>query len=432
MSRPIVHFTPPQGWINDPNGLVFHRGYYHLFYQYYPDGLVWGPMHWGHAVSRDFIHWEHWPMALTPDEEGAIFSGSAVDEGDILTVCYTYNHPEKGQRQALARSYDGGLTFEKLGVVLTEPELRDFRDPKLFWYAPMDRWVMVLSAGDHIRIYTSRDKKSWTHTDSADFPGITGVRECPDLFPLPVSGGVRWVLLASIAVPAGEERFGTVYRVGDFDGERFIADDEPRWLDGGLDNYAAITFSGMEDRRVLLGWMNCWHYANQIPEDGYRGSMTIPRELSLKVTGGGYRLLQQPVSELTGPIIAREESRSGRFAMSVPSPCFSVTGSFAPGTILTLGSGGEQVTVTLDGNMTLDRTHSGAVDFSPYFTPVFSVPLEGDGPVDLRLVADRQSVELFAGEGEAVITAQVFPGEPYDTLTIETAGVSRLELTGHR
>lgn len=434
MDRPSIHFTPPSGWINDPNGPVYHRGEYHLFYQHNPDGLVWGPMHWGHAVSRDLLHWEHRPIALRPDENGDIFSGSAASQGDSLLACFAYSSGTLGQRQGLARSADGGLTFRKLGVVLEDKTRKDFRDPKLFRHEETGRWVMVVAAGDHDRIYVSQDCVSWTKTDEISLPGAVGMWECPDLFPLPTEEGNKWVLISSFGVPpeAEQGRFGMMYCVGDFNGSRFTPQGAPRWVDGGLDNYAAVTFSNLTGRSVLVGWMNCWHYADKIPCDGvYRGSMTLPRELSLRRAGGEYLLLQKPVRELKGGTLIMEPGLTGKRIFAVGQSCFTVSGVFSRDSVLTLRNNKESVIVSVGDFVEVDRSRAGASGFSPYFASVFRQEYPGSGPIPLQLVVDRYSVEAFFGDGALVITAQVFPQEPYHEIMLETPGTSGFRVEGH-
>ncbi|RME99284.1 MAG: glycoside hydrolase family 32 protein, partial [Bacteroidetes bacterium] len=294
--RPQFHFSPPTMWMNDPNGMVFFEGEYHLFYQYYPDSTVWGPMHWGHAVSKDLLHWEHLPIALAPDEHGYIFSGSAVvdwenssgfgvDELPPLVAIFTYHDPiaeregrDDFQTQGIAYSNDRGRSWVKYdgNPVLPNPGIRDFRDPKVIWDTESQRWIMVLAAGDHIRFYASKDLKHWRYLSSFGqrLGAHGGVWECPDLFPMKVegSGDQRWVLLVSINPGAPNGGSGTQYFVGRFEDDRFKLDAEfaynlnrmqdsvkAVWLDYGRDNYAGVTWSDIPfelDRRIFIGWMS--------------------------------------------------------------------------------------------------------------------------------------------------------------------------------
>ncbi len=328
--RPLRHFTPPQGWMNDPNGLVCHDGEYHLFYQYHPDSLVWGPMHWGHAVSRDLCHWQHLPVALTPDDNGMCFSGSAVvdhhdssglfDGGEGLVAFYTAHrflgdddeHYE--QEQHLACSRDGGRRWHKYtgNPIIAAPGFRDFRDPKVIYHEPSGRWVMALACSQHIRFYVSDNLLDWQlasefghdqgcHTD--------GPWECPDLFELPIEGDAdaasRWILIVGVGIdhegPQDPMGSFTQYFIGHFDGERFHNDNpaEPLLLmDQGRDFYAVQSFSNVPDRRLAIAWLNNWQYAGHAPQAGWRGAMTLPRTLYLAATDRGPRLHQRFAPEL--------------------------------------------------------------------------------------------------------------------------------------
>ena len=280
--RPQFHFTPPSQWMNDPNGLVYHQGVYHLFYQHYPDSTVWGPMHWGHAVSSDLIKWQHKPIALYPDELGLIFSGSAVvdvanssgfgtSENPPLVAIFTY-HLMDGeqagrkdfQTQGIAYSLDNGERWFKYegNPVIQNNDIKDFRDPKVFWHEPTQQWILTLVAGDHAKFYKSTNLKDWTLlSEFGKTQGAHGgVWECPDLFELPVAGSQekKWVLLISMNPGAPNGGSGTQYFVGDFDGTSFTTDQtNARWIDQGRDNYAGVTFNNMpNDERVFIGWMS--------------------------------------------------------------------------------------------------------------------------------------------------------------------------------
>lgn len=329
--RPLLHFTPPGGWMNDPNGLVYHDGEYHLFYQYHPDSLVWGPMHWGHAVSRNLCDWQHLPVALTPDDHGMCFSGSALvdrhdvsglfDGGEGLVAFYTAHrflgedeaHYE--QAQHLAWSRDNGRSWHPYAgnPVITAPGFRDFRDPKVIYHEQSRQWVMALACGQHIRFYVSDNLLDWQlssefghgqgcHTD--------GPWECPDLFELPVEGeevpASRWVLIVGVGIDheGPQDTMGsfTQYFIGHFDGKHFHNDypDEPLLLmDQGRDFYAVQSFSNVPDRRLAIAWLNNWQYAGHAPQAGWRGAMTLPRALYLAATDQGVRLHQRFAPELT-------------------------------------------------------------------------------------------------------------------------------------
>jgi fructan beta-fructosidase len=315
--RPQYHFTPPANWMNDPNGLVFYAGEYHLFYQHHPDAPVWGPMHWGHAVSPDLIHWQHLPIALYPDENGTIFSGSAVIDwrdtagfgAEAMIALFTHANGNL-QSQSLAYSTDKGRTWTKYAgnpILTPPPHLRDFRDPKVFWYGDADtgHWVMAVAAGNAILFYTSPDLKTWKPSGGFVGYGSTeGVWETPDLFPLPVDGGpdTRWVLIVGVGDGAPARGSGTQYFVGHFDGSTFTSENPKEailWADYGADFYAAQSWSDEpQGRRLIIGWMSNWQYANTTPTTTWRSAFTLPRELSLTATPLGIRLIQHPLPEL--------------------------------------------------------------------------------------------------------------------------------------
>lgn len=297
--RPVLHHTPLYGWMNDPNGMFFKDGEYHLYYQYNPYGSTWGNMSWGHSVSKDLLHWESKPVAMVPDAWGMIFSGSCVVDHnntagfgkDAVVAIYTSAKPTQwgdAQSQSLAYSTDGGYTFTKYeGNPVLVSEARDFRDPKVFWYEPDGHWVMLLAVGQEMQIYSSPDLKKWKKESSFGLRqgAHGGVWECPDLIELPVEGTdlKKWVLLCNIN-PGGP--FGgsaTQYFVGSFDGRKFTNEfpTETKWMDWGKDNYATVTWSNVEDRTVAVGWMSNWQYQVDLPFTQFRGANTLPRELSL-------------------------------------------------------------------------------------------------------------------------------------------------------
>src|SRR6185503_11403082 len=314
MMRPEYHFTPPQNFMNDPNGLVFFDGKYHLFYQHNPFGNVWGHMSWGHAVSRDLIHWEHLPVALHEEGGNMIFSGSAIvdwqntsglgnDDNPPLVAIYT-GHSEVEQNQNLAYSLDRGRTWMKYeGNPILSIGARDFRDPKVFWHKGTQKWVMVTALSDQhkVRFDSSSDLKHWTHlSDFGPSGAVDGIWECPDLFPLTAEGqpGLgKWVLKVDALKGTGAQYF-----IGEFYGTRFIndtTDDQILRVDYGNDFYAAQSWSDEpNDRRIWIGWLNNWHYANLTPTSPWRGLFSIPRELHLRQYPEGLRLIQKPIEEL--------------------------------------------------------------------------------------------------------------------------------------
>lgn len=439
--------------MNDPNGMVFYEGEYHLFYQYYPDDTVWGPMHWGHAVSRDLVHWEHLPIGLYPDRNGFIFSGSAVvDRKDssgffegghglaaIFTHADTYPGTERPrQRQSLAYSRDCGRSWTMYdgNPVLAEEQYTDFRDPKVFWHAPLNHWVMVVAAGNHVRFYASPNLKEWAFTGEfgADSGSHEGVWECPDLFELPVNveaGTRKWVLIVSIGDhPERPEGSRTQYFIGRFDGCTFVNDHDPEmvlWLDCGRDNYAGVTWSDIPEqdgRRLYIGWMSNWKYANKTPTEAWRSAMTIPRELTLRAEPEGIRVLQSPVAELKK---LRENRQSWRRVVVRPD-CNVLSGTrgdlleieaeiaFGPASHFGFKvkiTDSEETVIGYDAvNRTLyvDRSRSGSTGFHPAFGCRHGVfhPAKHNR-LKLHLFVDRSSVEIFADEGRTVLTDLIFP-----------------------
>ncbi|QYR24113.1 glycoside hydrolase family 32 protein [Paenibacillus sp. sptzw28] len=443
--------------------MVFYEGEYHLFYQHYPEGTTWGPMHWGHAVSRDMVHWEHLEVALAPDGNGFIFSGCVVVDwtdssglfngGTGLVAVFTQHDtdPDNGQprqRQSIAYSLDKGRSWIKYpgNPVLTE-QIADFRDPKVFRHEETASWVMVLAAGDHVRLYRSTDLISWSFASifGAEEGSHDGVWECPDLFELSVEGYLskKWVLIVSIGDdPDYPEGSRTQYFVGSFNGYSFVNDNVPDcvlWLDHGRDNYAGVTFSDVpaeDGRRLLIGWMSNWKYANQTPTENWRGAMTIPRVLSLRNEAEGIRLVQRPALELqrlrsgkrhwNNILIAAEHSH----AIEITDNRAEVVALFEPGdadqVCIKLGTAGHgQTIIGYDaGNQTLfiDRSASGIIDFHPQFACRHEMKLQPDkGLIRLHLFIDCSSVEVFAGDGNGVMTDLIFPDAGCGTVELFAA-----------
>jgi len=322
--RPQFHFSPPEKWMNDPNGLVYNKGIYHLFYQYYPEDIVWGPMHWGHATSKDMVHWKNKPIALFPDEQGYIFSGSAVIDTDNssglgsvdnppLVAIFTYHKAEWAeegridfQTQGIAYSLDNGDTWVKYegNPVIKNESIKDFRDPKVFWNGKTNNWTMLLVAGDHLQIWQSPDLKDWAKVSEfgKDQGAHGGVWECPDMFPLKVEGTdlEKWVLLISINPGAPNGGSGTQYFIGDFDGKTFTSDQkEHKWIDWGTDNYAGVTYNHTPNNdRIFIGWMSNWDYAQETPTEKWRSAMTLPRKLKLQAVNGTVELFNYPLKSV--------------------------------------------------------------------------------------------------------------------------------------
>lgn len=457
--RPALHFTAPKMWLNDPNGLVFWNGQYHLFYQHNPHDNVWGPMYWGHAVSSDLVRWEHLPIALEPDELGYIFSGSSIlDEANTsgfgqngkvsLVVMYTSHHAETDlEQQSLAYSLDGAH-FEKYAQnpVIPNPGIPNFRDPKLFWNTFQKQWGMVLAAGDETRFYTSPDFKQWTQTGSFGVKNLppseemTGVWECPDLFPLTAPDGSQmWILLVSLGRGASEGGPRVRYFLGDFDGNTFHVSPllpSGDWLDMGFDNYAGVTYANTPER-IYLGWATSYLYAGDTPTGEYCGGMTFPRQLFLTSENSAVRLAQKPVSYSikalkTASIISKVNQKHTAFlTLSLSKPQmseenapagetfllrFTVPGSCA---IRLENDNGEYflIGINRENEIFIDRSHSGEQAFSEtYALPILqqrSAKRLKTGLCNLELLFDVSMVEWFADEGTRCGCAVVYPEKPY-------------------
>ncbi len=306
--RPQIHYTPAKNWMNDPNGMVYVNGTYHLFYQYNPQGNDWGNMSWGHATSADLIHWEEQPVALTRDELGDVFSGSAVvDQNNTAgfgagAVVALYTSASSAQQQSLAYSTDDCKSFTRYaGNPVIQNNDDNLRDPKVFWHEESHQWIMVLAKGwkRGVEFYGSANLKDWQHLSTfvTDLPGRPELQwECPDL----IRFGNRWVLLVSVNPSGPILGSGTMYFVGQFDGTAFTADalDYPLWLDYGMDNYAGVTWSNTGQRKIMIGWMNNWQYAGSVPCSPWRSAMTLPRELKLTEYAGKPLLACPVVSEI--------------------------------------------------------------------------------------------------------------------------------------
>ncbi|MBN8577227.1 MAG: glycoside hydrolase family 32 protein [Cytophagales bacterium] len=433
--RPQVHFTPHHNWTNDPNGLVYLDGEYHLFFQYNPYGTTWGHMSWGHAISTDLITWKELPVALeeyTDAQTGdstMIFSGTAVvdfnnsfvdcDTPDCLVAIYTShvhrNNEGLRQHQSLAYSSNKGRSWNRYSKnPVLDIERKDFRDPKVFWYAPHQKWIMVLVVPDlfKVQLYESKNLTAWTLLSEFGNAGDTlRIWECPDLYELPVHdqpGKSKWVLSLSGSHPAGDTFVGMQYFVGEFDGTTFTtAQTQPLYVDFGKDFYAGIVFNNVPNRTIMLGWVNNWTYANQIPTGSWRGMFSIPRELGLKETTHGFRLTQHPVKEWGGARIQKLNSIADLATQSFELEVELEEG----GAINLFKSGTEKTTVGLrEGKLFLDRTQSGLVDFQKDFASVESVAIEpAPEKITLQIIADQSVIEVFTTDGLYTLTDQVFP-----------------------
>jgi len=466
--RPQIHFSPEAHWMNDPNGMFFSNGQYHLFYQYYPDSSVWGPMHWGHATSKDLVHWEHLPVALYPDSLGCIFSGSAVadvnntsglgkDGKGPLVAIFTY-HDFVGakagtntfQNQAIAYSNDDGMTWTKYdhNPVVKNPGIRDFRDPKVMWHEASQKWVLTLATLNTITFFSSPDLKNWTkESEFGEGVGQHGAAwECPDLFRLKVDGTdqEKWVLLVSINPGGPNGGSATQYFVGEFDGKVFHNESPSpaaRWMDYGKDNYAGVSWSGIpqtDGRRLLIGWMSNWQYASKVPTPGWRGAMTLPRELTLKKLPSGEIVLNgYPTSEFDnyGPKWNDLQAQATKFAVGSPASFslgaadafdYSVELDLSAANLVTVqlaNSKNEVFDIVLDKakqQMRINRNQSGETSFSKEFPVDIVAPANINDKVSLRLIIDQSSVELFMDGGLLEMTNIVYPNEIYNQINIKS------------
>ena len=445
--RPQIHFSPKEKWMNDPNGMVYYKGVYHLFYQHYPDSTVWGPMHWGHATSKDLVHWEHRPIALFPDSLGYIFSGSAVldsfntsgfgREGKSPLVAIFTHHDPQGekadtktfQNQSIAYSLDEGKTWTKYAAnpVLKNPGIRDFRDPKVSWFEEGKKWIMTLATQDRITFYSSPNLKDWKK-ESEFGKGLGahgGVWECPDLFPMEYDGQKRWVLLVSINPGGPNGGSATQYFVGAFDGTRFTPlQTETHWVDYGPDDYAGVTWSNTGRRKLFLGWMSNWQYANRVPTEKWRSAMTVPRELRLVKRGEQYLLSSLPVQELNAITRTTETAPfNQKIKLTGPTKLVLKGGKTTSFTITLSNDKGQKTVIGFDKDANqyfIDRTASGKVDFEKGFAARHTAPRlsEREG-IDLTLIIDVASAELFADDGLTVMTEIFFPDTNYSTLDVQ-------------
>ena len=426
--RPVYHHTPAYGWMNDPNGMFYKDGVWHLCYQFNPYGSQWENMTWGHSTSTDLVHWKAEPTAITPDALGTIFSGCCVVDknntagfGNDAIVAF-YTSAGARQTQSMAYSTDGGKTFTKYenNPVITS-NVPDFRDPHVFWNAEVGFWNMILAAGQQMSIYSSKDLKEWKHESDfgAEYGNHGGVWECPDLMKMKVAGTdkEKWMLICNIN-PGGP--FGgsaTQYFIGEFDGHKFTCEDEPsetKWMDYGKDHYATITFDNApEGRRVGIAWMSNWQYANQVPTKQFRSANSIARDFGLFEYNGETYCSVSPVKEM-------DAVRGQR--ISSPSETCEIVVQLKGDAQLTLrNSKGEKVVITYDAveqTIDFDRRRSGDVSFSEAFPCIVTSPTYGQAKT-LRIFVDRCSIEMFEGDGKMSMTNLVFPSEPYNKLIVK-------------
>ena len=491
--RPSYHHTPSYGWMNDPNGMFYKDGIYHLCYQYNPYGSKWGNMHWGHAISRDLIHWKEVEPTIARDPMGHIFSGSAVIDKDgtanygkdAIVALYTSASDKNGQIQCMAYSTDGGYTFHKYSgnPVLTPFDgLKDFRDPKVFWYAPLKKWYMIVSADKEMRFYSSPDLKKWTYVSAfgRGYGAQPNQFECPDFFQLPIDGNPnkkKWVMIVNINPGCLFGGSATEYFIGDFDGKNFVCDSKPsvaKFLDYGKDHYATVTFSGVQDRVLGIAWMSNWQYANVTPIRQYRGANTLPREFKL-FTGkdGQIYMSSNVVPEVAGlrknfkrlPDLVITQGKESKNLSSSKENAFEMEMDVTPGDDAKTGfilynEKGEKVNIYFDmkaGRLVMDRTESGKTKFGEKaeahkiekefdlhehreikepFRKLNSVNYKNDfalgtwAPLSLcdsktyhlNVFVDKCSIEIFVNGGRIAMTNLVFPTQSYTSVKFYSDG----------
>lgn len=490
--RPSYHFTPLYGWMNDPNGMVYKDGEYHLYFQYNPYGSKWGNMHWGHAVSRDLLHWEHLAPAIARDTLGHIFSGSSVIDKrntagygkNAIIALYTNNTNTHEEYQCMAYSTDNGRTFTKYegNPVLTPFDgLKDFRDPKVFWYDKGKCWYMIVSADKEMRLYKSKNLKKWDYVSAfgAGYGQQPCQYECPDFFQLPVDGdenNQKWVMLMNINPGCLFGGSATEYFVGDFDGKTFTPLDDPheaKWLDYGKDHYATVTYSNTPGRVIAMTWMSNWQYANLTPFKQSRGANGLPRELRLYTKDGHYYVSENVAPEVEtlrkttrelGDVTVDGEQRFTGIAANMGG-AFEIEADITPDAngiagIELSNNKRERTLIYLDlkkGRIVTDRTESGLTDFGKQAVP-HDIELAWDrqraakaleparvknalnyrndfalatwAPLSLcegqtyhvDIYLDRSSVELFVDGGRISMTNLVFPVAPYENVKFYTKG----------
>jgi beta-fructofuranosidase len=431
--RSIYHHTPLYGWMNDPNGMFYKDGVWHLYYQYNPYGSQWENMTWAHSTSTDLIHWKNHGEVIQPDALGTIFSGSSVVDkentagfGKDAVVAF-YTSAGAAQTQSIAYSTDNGETFKKYvnNPILTS-DVPDFRDPNVFWNEEVKQWILILAAGQQMNIYSSKNLKDWKYESSfgEGYGNHGGVWECPDLLKM----GDKWVLICNIN-PGGP--FGgsaTQYFVGSFDGHKFTCESKPevtKWMDYGKDHYATVSFSNAPDGRiVVLPWMSNWQYANQVPTQQFRSANGLPRDLGLYSYNGEDYVSVKPSPEV---FAAFEKKPSGHLQ---PAAYIEVTNIKSNASIVLSNDKGERVTMVYDGKnatFSMDRTESGVTDFHSDFKAKTVAPTNGIIK-SMQIFIDRCSIEAFDTEGKVAMTNLVFPSKPYDKIIVKGCKVKIYEL----
>jgi fructan beta-fructosidase len=454
--RPQIHFSPPEKWMNDPNGMVFYNNQYHLFYQYYPDSTVWGPMHWGHATSTDLVNWKHQPIALYPDSLGYIFSGSAVadvnntsglgKDGKVPLVAIFTHHNAAGEKagktdyqvQSLAYSLDDGATWTKYAnnPVLKNPGIKDFRDPKVSWHQESKKWIMTLAVQDRIAFYSSPNLLNWTKESEfgKTIGAHGGVWECPDLFTLDHNGQKVWVLLVSINPGAPNGGSATQYFTGSFDGKTFTPfDTTTRWIDYGPDNYAGVTWSNTGDRKIFMGWMSNWLYAQEVPTEKWRSAMTVPRDLALEKIGNEFFLRSMPVPELDKITIEplgekdlapRQMDVIWMGKLNGPAKLEISADEITDFELMFSNDVSNKLLVGYDkasNSFFIDRSGSGNARFKEGFDTKATAPrISKTKTLNVTFIIDVASIELFADNGLSVMTGIFFPERVFSNITLSS------------
>lgn len=422
LHRPQFHFTARENWINDPNGLVYHDGVWHLFFQHNIEAPTWGRMWWGHAVSDDLIHWRQVEHALYPDEMGTVFSGSAVvdhdnsagfGEGAMLlfyTAAGSHADPKRPFTQCLAVSLDGKEFTKFDGNPIVDWIEADNRDPKVVWHEASRRWIMALYLDDNrYCLLNSVDARKWTRIQDIS---LEGDRECPDFFPLlDESGQERWVFTGAKGL----------YTVGSFDGDRFTPESELRYFDHGRNSYAAQTWSNAPDgRRIQISWMAGGVY----PEMPFNQQLSIPVELSLAGKGNDVSLVRYPIREL--------DSLRGR-TIRIEQQTISKGSSLVPETdarLLDIGftvrrKEAKSLYVVVRGHPVLFNWESNALTIeSGGWNKIVGdrghVPLPDEPVLQVRLLVDAASIEVFIDGGRISASFCFLPGGYADTVTLST------------
>ena len=457
--RPQIHFTPEKNWVNDPNGMVFYKGTYHLFFQHSPDKTVWSNMSWGHATSKDLVHWDRKPIAIYPDSLGLIFSGSAVVDknntsglgknGIIPLVAMYTSHDmvkEKAgaidvESQSLAYSLDEGKTWIKYerNPVLKSPGIRDFRDPKIIWHESSKKWIVAIAAQDQISFYASSNLLDWVKlSDFGKTEGAHGgVWECPDLFPMEYNKKTYWVLLVNLNPGGPNKGSATQYFIGDFDGKAFKTNSKlTKWADYGPDEYAGVTWSNTDKRKIFIGWMSNWQYANVVPTEKFRNAFTLPRELGLTKVEDELYLTSMPINELKSiekpsktlqDILVNDSLELTTLIGKISTPSkfeFKINNqqSYAIEFSNTLN---EKVIIGYDkekNTFFIDRTKSGVTNFEKDFARInFAPRLLNNEEVSMTIFIDKSSFELFADNGLSLLTSVIFPNEDFTKIKLTSS-----------